>query len=800
MTRVLIDALSPGAAIPLAKVTIVATDGAGAQRAVWIGTGDDRSPLAGRWEGRLAGDGVLYDADGVPGVDLPVNEDGLPANNYFTVTIRPPDPLDDPLVVRIEVPDSETSVTLYSCIVETLEDFGMLERVDGSGAADAAPLVYDDASSTWVPGAASLSELTRDAIAAAVTEGANIEITTDDGADTITIAVTGLTSAELSDFAEAVRDRVGTTLDGFGLSVTADDSGDTIIVAPVQGGQHTEPSRAWARALATVATRQANVLVISDSIGVLSAGFSSVWAGLRSLYGPAASSQAAMWWPVTGGIFDWPTQEGVATEVGLDGGTTLGDGEEANTVGSEQTCDSIDLILRAVGGAHTADIYVDDVLDESLVLVADELTLWNSGVLALGEHSVGVIADGGDIEVAGALFHRGGISAGIAFWGGGISGESSAEWVTSGGYTDMCDLLVAESRDPDLVLIYTDTGDGDTAAEMVDAITTMVAAIRASCTDYDPTIVHVIPPVHANNGATWETTYVPAFKQMHRDLGLVAVDLVAAIGDIRTGGNAEALSSDQVHFNGTGNAVMTQVLLDPLASRSVTDRPVDPTSFDTLTDTTPLGLFGEVDSELTALAAEVGAVGAMSNDVIPRVESGALVGGTTSIQWDTSSGSPRLLIPILTAADTPLANSYFYFQTNLIFGPAIGAVVSGADQGLWPLRVGVPTAAGNAVPMGAVTTNSGTTRTLALGDMWCQIRMTNASASTVTLPTNAAVAIPAGARIWIGCEGAGGLTVVGDTGVTVNGTSGGSVTAAQWELVFAVKVASNIWRVVVGTP
>lgn len=68
---------------------------------------------------------------------------------------------------------------------------------------------YDGVATTWQDaggeGSSYTDEEARDAIGAALTEGANIQITVDDESDTITIAVVGLDSGDISDFDTQVR-------------------------------------------------------------------------------------------------------------------------------------------------------------------------------------------------------------------------------------------------------------------------------------------------------------------------------------------------------------------------------------------------------------------------------------------------------------------------------------------------------------------------------------------------------------------------------------------------------------------
>jgi len=89
---------------------------------------------------------------------------------------------------------------------------------------------------------------------------------------------------------------------------------------------------------------------------------------------------------------------------------------------------------------------------------------------------------------------------------------------------------------------------------------------------------------------------------------------------------------------------------------------------------------------------------------------------------------------------------------------------------------------------------SGTSYTLILGDAQKTVYMNNASANTLTIPTNASVAFPTGTRIDIIQEGAGVTTITGDTGVTLNGVSAGSgAISAQYGGVSIQKRGTDTW-------
>jgi hypothetical protein len=92
-----------------------------------------------------------------------------------------------------------------------------------------------------------------------------------------------------------------------------------------------------------------------------------------------------------------------------------------------------------------------------------------------------------------------------------------------------------------------------------------------------------------------------------------------------------------------------------------------------------------------------------------------------------------------------------------------------------------------------LNTQTGTTYTLAVGDAGQLVTLTNASAITLTVPTNASVPFAIGTQITITRAGSGSLTVVGDTGVTVNSTDGLSKLRVQWSSATLIKSNTNSW-------
>lgn len=94
-----------------------------------------------------------------------------------------------------------------------------------------------------------------------------------------------------------------------------------------------------------------------------------------------------------------------------------------------------------------------------------------------------------------------------------------------------------------------------------------------------------------------------------------------------------------------------------------------------------------------------------------------------------------------------------------------------------------------------VNAQTGTSYTPVLGDEGKLVTLTNAAAITVTLPSDANLAMPVGATVDFVGLGAGLVTFQAGSGATANATPS-LVTRAQYSAVSAIKAASNAWLVV----
>jgi hypothetical protein len=92
----------------------------------------------------------------------------------------------------------------------------------------------------------------------------------------------------------------------------------------------------------------------------------------------------------------------------------------------------------------------------------------------------------------------------------------------------------------------------------------------------------------------------------------------------------------------------------------------------------------------------------------------------------------------------------------------------------------------------AITTESGTTRTLALTDAYDWIHCTHSSGCTITVPPQSSVAWEAGTIIYGDQGAAGSVTIAAGSGVTIN-CADTLVTDGQHSTFALIRIAENVW-------
>lgn len=90
-------------------------------------------------------------------------------------------------------------------------------------------------------------------------------------------------------------------------------------------------------------------------------------------------------------------------------------------------------------------------------------------------------------------------------------------------------------------------------------------------------------------------------------------------------------------------------------------------------------------------------------------------------------------------------------------------------------------------------TSTGTSYTLVLADAGKVLPISNASANTVTVPTNTAVAFPIGTTVSLLQTGAGQTSITGSVGVTIQSENSKLKLKAQYALAGLLKTDTNTW-------
>jgi hypothetical protein len=98
----------------------------------------------------------------------------------------------------------------------------------------------------------------------------------------------------------------------------------------------------------------------------------------------------------------------------------------------------------------------------------------------------------------------------------------------------------------------------------------------------------------------------------------------------------------------------------------------------------------------------------------------------------------------------------------------------------------------NDIAFGVFNAQTGTTYTLALTDVAKVVSLTNGSAITLTIPTNATTAFPLGTQILLYQGGAGQVTV-GGAGVTIRSQGSKLKITGQYGVAGLLKVGTDEW-------
>jgi hypothetical protein len=123
------------------------------------------------------------------------------------------------------------------------------------------------------------------------------------------------------------------------------------------------------------------------------------------------------------------------------------------------------------------------------------------------------------------------------------------------------------------------------------------------------------------------------------------------------------------------------------------------------------------------------------------------------------------------------------------------ALVKDGALAIRTLGSAIDTSVYGAVTKSTINTQTGTTYTLVLGDAGKLITMSNASAITLTVPTNSSVAYATGTRIDIAQLGAGQVTISG-AGITFTSKGSALKITGQYSAASLLKTGTDTWLLI----
>jgi len=223
----------------------------------------------------------------------------------------------------------------------------------------------------------------------------------------------------------------------------------------------------------------------------------------------------------------------------------------------------------------------------------------------------------------------------------------------------------------------------------------------------------------------------------------------------------------------------TQTALDlkaPLASPALTGVPTAPTA-SAGTSTTQVATTAFVGTAVSNLVASAPAALDTLNELATALGSDASFSTTVTNSIATKA-------PIASPTFTGTVTAPAITATALITASASGVAFTDGTQ----TKEGVPSRT-------AISQKTASYTLAALTERDSMIEMNSASATTLTVPTNATVAYPVGTSLDILRVGAGAVDVAAASGVTINATPGLKL-RAQWSSATLIKRATDTWVLV----
>jgi hypothetical protein len=371
--------------------------------------------------------------------------------------------------------------------------------------------------------------------------------------------------------------------------------------------------------------------------------------------------------------------------------------------------------------------------------------------------------------------------------------------------------------DPDLVVVCLGAGTASAAtATWRAALNSLIDRVQAACT---ASILYVFEQrITSISDAVWSAKR-DAAREVCVEQGVTLFDGYNLLGNVGSG-SCVYDGGDQIHLNASGQAALGAAISAPLVG--LDKRPqnlpagsvwIDAAALTNLTADDLAAVLAEIDTALTAKAdaADYLALtgGTLSGFVFFRTtgQNGeAAVGALTALGGGAvivrSSAAHANFQGALTPGQLGLGRTavdaaptwVLSVNSDNVATLTAGDRIESADA---PANDSTLTRFGAVVPRAEVLTESGTTRTLALTDLWDYIRATSGSTLALTVPANTTVAVPVKSEVYIRPVAGTVVTVTAAGGVTVNPPAGGTLVLAGDAAL--KKVATDEWDLIGST-
>lgn len=434
----------------------------------------------------------------------------------------------------------------------------------------------------------------------------------------------------------------------------------------------------------------------------------------------------------------------------------------STTLSNPQTLDSEGKLKQAV--------YVDDAVIATV------------STLSAGDHDTGIQRPDQSIQAwaASTIFRNGD----LVYDADSASATYLNIYQVAATYTSDS-TIAADISNSDLTLVYPGHAVTSWATEAEDTLIPTAYGGDGS-TDYSA-LHHAAKAAasasSASGSASTATTQASNASSSASTASSAAATAVAAAAGIRRKDNVKAASTANLTLSGeqtidgiscvTGDRVLAK---DQSTASENGIYVVDSGAWTRATD---LDSWDEVPN--ATVAVEQGSVNADRNYQVTSDSGGTI--DSTNMTWVQVGGGD--LVSSNNLSDVSNAATA---RSNLGIDGSSGNIASGdlADDAVTPAK---------AEP--AINRQTGSTYTFALSDNLKTVMGNSGSAQTFTIPTNASVAFGVDTtRIDVFMQGAGVITIQGDTGVTLNGVSAGSGDLAQYGACSLYKVATNTWLAV----